>query len=90
MYGYLYCENGDLERLLDDVGYVPSLNFNIENLFFSLWNLTCMICAYVHMHLALRAQLLACMHKPRVSVAFYFPKIIYLLIKSYIFHFNIP
>ena len=26
MYDYLYCENGGLERLLDDVGFVSNLN----------------------------------------------------------------
>jgi len=26
MYGYLYCENGVLERLLDDVRFVPNLS----------------------------------------------------------------
>ena len=36
----------------------------------------------------LRVQVRACMHRPRVSMAFYFPKIIYFLIKSYIFYFN--
>jgi len=34
MYGYLYSENRDLERLLDDVGNVPNLNINAENLSF--------------------------------------------------------
>ena len=26
MYGYLYCENGGLERLPNGVGFVPNLN----------------------------------------------------------------
>ena len=26
MYDYLYCENGGLEQLSDDMGFVPNLN----------------------------------------------------------------
>ena len=32
MYGYLYCENEGLERLLDDVVFVLNLNINVENM----------------------------------------------------------
>ena len=32
MYDYLYCENGGLEWLLDDVGFISNLNINAENL----------------------------------------------------------
>ena len=37
----------------------------------------------------LRAQADSCIHIARVSLALFFQKQIYLLIKSYIFHFNI-
>ena len=33
-YGYLYCENGGLKRLLDDMKFVPNLNIIVENLSF--------------------------------------------------------
>jgi len=36
MYGYLYCENGGLEWLLDNMGFVPNLNINTKNLHFFL------------------------------------------------------
>jgi len=26
MYGYLYCENGGLEQLPDNVGFIPNLS----------------------------------------------------------------
>jgi len=32
MYGYLYCENGGLEWLPDDVRFVLNLSLNAENL----------------------------------------------------------
>ena len=42
MYGYLYCENGGLEQLPDDVKFVSNLNINAENLhFLFFWNPTC-------------------------------------------------
>ena len=31
IYGYLYCENEGLERLLDDVGFIPHLNLMQNN-----------------------------------------------------------
>ena len=31
MYDYLYCKNGSLERLLDNVGFVSNLNINVKN-----------------------------------------------------------
>jgi len=34
MYGYLYCENGGLEQLPDDVGFVLNLSINVEILLF--------------------------------------------------------
>ena len=34
MYGYLYCENRGLEWVLYDVGFIPNLNINAENLHF--------------------------------------------------------
>ena len=34
MYDYLYCENGGLERLSDNVRFIPILNINTENLHF--------------------------------------------------------
>ena len=34
MYGYMYCQNGGLVQLLDDVGFVPNLSINAENLHF--------------------------------------------------------
>ena len=53
----------DLERLLDDVGFVPNLNINTENLpFKDFWNPSC-----VH-----RPRV--CLRRPRVSVAFIFKK----------------
>ena len=42
MYGYLYLENRGLERLLDDVGFVPKLSFNATNFPHSFWNPPCM------------------------------------------------
>ena len=41
-YDYLYCENGVLEWLLDNVRFVPNLNINTKNLhFLCFWNPTC-------------------------------------------------
>ena len=34
MYDYLYCENGGLKRLLDNMKFVPNLNIIAENFFF--------------------------------------------------------
>ena len=34
MYSYLYCENGGLERLSDDMRFFPNLSINAKNLFF--------------------------------------------------------
>ena len=34
IYGFLYWENGGLEQLLNDMGFIPNLGFNIENLSF--------------------------------------------------------
>ena len=73
MYGYLYCENEGLERLPDDVVFVLNLNINIENMHAS-W---------------LHAQDDSCMRMSRASLALIFQKYIYVVIKSYIFHFNI-
>ena len=32
IYGYLYCENGGLERLLDDVRFILNISLNAKNL----------------------------------------------------------
>ena len=32
MYGYLNCENGGLEQLPNNVGFIPNLNINVLNL----------------------------------------------------------
>ena len=37
MYGYLYCENGRSERLLNDVESIPNLKINTENLSFFMF-----------------------------------------------------
>ena len=34
MYGYLYFENGGLELLPDDVGFIQNLSINAENLLY--------------------------------------------------------
>ena len=91
MYGYLYCENGGLERLPNDVGFVPNLNINVENMsFLYFWNLTCARRLGLHAHASwLYTQDDSCVRMPRASLALLFQKYIYLVIKSYIFHFNI-
>ena len=39
MYGFIQLKNGGLEWLLNDVGFIPNLTFNIEKLvFYSFWN----------------------------------------------------
>ena len=41
MYGYLYCENGGLEWLPEDVRFISNLSINAENLhFLFFWNPT--------------------------------------------------
>ena len=34
MYGFIYGENRVLERLLDDEGFFPNLNINVEKIVF--------------------------------------------------------
>ena len=51
MHGYLYCENGGLEQFLDDVGLVPSLSINAENLSFFMF-----LEPYMHARLGLRVH----------------------------------
>ena len=89
MYDYLYCENGGLEWLPDNVGFVPSLNIYAENspCYVSETLATCVgLCSHTHA-LGLRMQDLVCIHRPRISLAFYFQKIDFLHVKS-IFNFN--
>ena len=80
-----------LEQFLDDVGFVPSLSINAENLSFFMF-----LEPYVHAGLGLHvhaswlhAQANSCVRMSRASLALLFQKWIYLLIKNYIFHFNI-
>ena len=88
--GLLQCEKKGLERSLDDVGFVPNLNINVENLpCLGFWK-----SLYVHKIKPayacrkLRTQADLCVRIARVSFGFIFQKLIYLLIKSYISHFN--
>ena len=68
MQDYLYCENSGLERLPDDVGFVPNLKINAKILpYLYFWNP--LYCA----RLCLRAQTDSCMCILRVSLV-YFPK----------------
>ena len=74
MYGYLYCENGGLERLPNDVGFVSNLSINAENLFFFLIFLIFLKPymrvqdqAYMRMHHG-------CARTPRASLALLFQK----------------
>ena len=78
MYDYLYCENGGLERLPDNMGFVPKLNINAKNLHFFLM--------FLEPHMRMQDCAYVCMS--RASLALFFQNI-YLLIKSYIFHFTI-
>jgi len=39
MYGYLYCKNRDLEWLPDDVGFIPNLSIDAENLSFYVFGI---------------------------------------------------
>ena len=97
MYGYLYFENWGLERLLNDVGFVPNLNINAENLSssssssssYSFFKKNVFETLRVRARSGLRAQADSCVHMPRASLALFFQKYIYLLIKSYIFHLKI-
>jgi len=52
MYGYLYCENEGLERLLVDVGFVLNLNINAKKIAFLM-----LLKPY------LRVQAHACVHR---------------------------
>ena len=61
-----------------------TLVFNVENLPFIV-SRTLVACAGPCLHM----QVLACLCRSKVSLAFIFQKEIYLLTKSYIFHFNI-
>ena len=78
MYGYLYWENWGLEQLPNDMGFIPNLNINVENLPF--FNISRTLHARVET--SLRAHV-------KGLLGLLFQKYIYLLIKSYIFHFNI-
>ena len=87
MYGYLYYENGHLERLPNNVGFVPNLNINVENLHFyvSKTLLGCTnSCLCMHA-LRLRMQVHACVRRSRDFFSLSFPKVYFLLIKKLFF-----
>ena len=83
-------KNGGLEWLPKDMGFIPNLNINTENLsFLCFWNLTYvrkLVPAYTC--LRLRMQVHACVHRPRAFFGLSFPKYIFCSLKSYIFYFN--
>jgi len=64
--------------------FAPNLNINAKNLPCLVFGI-CYTCACRK----LRVQVDSCVHIVRVSLASLFQKKIYLLIKSYVFHFNI-
>ena len=72
------------------MGFIPNLNINVENLpCFGFWKSLCMhkiepasACRKLHV------QVVSCVFIARVSFGLVFQKLIYFLIKSYIFHFN--
>ena len=79
-----------IERSPNDVGFILNININIENLScITFWKSLC-----VHKIKPTyacrkpRTQADSCMHIARVSFGLIFQKLIYLLIKSYISHFN--
>ena len=79
-----------LEQSLDDVGFVPNLNINAKNLpCLGFWK-----SLYVHKITPTyvcrkpRTQADSCVRIARVSFGLIFQYLIYLLIQSYIFHFN--
>ena len=95
MYGFLYWENKGLERLLEDVRFIPNLSFNAEKLVFrNFWNPSMRTHAHVRvrMHEACLCGSGACVcirvyayASPRVSMAFDSKN--YLACKKYkIFH----
>ena len=71
-------KNGGLERLTDNMRFVPNLNINAENLHFFL----------MFLELYMRMQNRSYVRMSRASLALFFQNI-YLLIKIYMFHFNI-
>ena len=71
-------KNEGLERLTDNMRFVPNLNINAENLHFFL----------MFLEPYMRTQNRAYVRMSRASLALFFQNI-YLLIKIYIFHFNI-
>ena len=77
MYGYLYCENGGLEWLLDDVGFVQNLSLQCKKFAFFMF-LKPYLRAHAHVAYAGRG----------FSLAFIFQKPIFRSLKIYIFHFN--
>jgi len=58
-----------LERLTDDVGFIPNLNINAEHL-------PCLVSGirYAYARLGLHAQADSCVHIARVSFALFFQK----------------
>ena len=76
MYGYLYCENGGLEWLLDDMGFVPNLSINAENLHLYVFGtLHARAGSTLRTHASwLRVQADSCLCIPRASLALLFQK----------------
>ena len=84
MYGFLELENGGLEWLPNDVGFVPKPEFGAEKLAFNIFYNPSMCTyarVYVCMHEACTRRSKACVHicmyaytYPRVSMVFLFQK----------------
>ena len=85
-----YSVKRGLEQSLDDVGFVPNLNINAENLpSLGFWKSLCVHkikLAYACKKQCTQAD--SCVRITRVSFGLIFQILIYLFIKSYISHFN--
>ena len=78
---------------LDDVRFIPKPNFNVENLSFIVFGTIACVYMPVYVYVCLKHAFVelehACIYAcPRVSIAFYFPKIAYLIHKIVIFSKN--
>ena len=72
------------------MGFIPNLNIDAKNMScIVFWKLLCVRKSRpVYICKKLRVQANSCMRIARVSFGLIFQKLIYFLIKSYIFHFN--
>ena len=75
---------GGLERLLDDMGFIPNLNINAENMHFLCFE-TLPTCAGS----CLRTRVHAWYASLGLLLAFIFLKWIFCSLESYFFYFNI-